>query len=56
MRKEKQMTDGRVFSGYTTAIDEERELWYKELAGEKMEWEDLAASKSTEQKKGRNVP
>lgn len=47
MRKEKQMTDGRVFSGYTTAIDEERELWYKELAGEKMEWEDLAASKST---------
>lgn len=47
MRKEKQMAGGRVFSGYTKAIDEERESWYRELAGEKMEWEDLAASKTT---------
>ena len=47
MRKEKQMTDDRVFSGYTKVIDEERESWYRELDGEKLEWEDLAASKST---------
>ena len=43
-REEKQMTDHRVFSGYTEKIDEQRKAWYEQLAGKRLEWEDLAAA------------
>ena len=46
-REEKQMTDHRVFSGYTEKIDEQRKTWYEQLAGKRLEWEDLAAARST---------
>lgn len=41
------MTDYRVFSGYTEKIDEQRKTWYEQLAGKRLEWEDLAAARST---------
>ena len=46
-REEKQMTDHRVFSGYTEKIDGQRKAWYEQLAGKRLEWEDLASAGST---------
>ena len=41
------MADSRVFSGYTQTIEDKMAKWYEGLAGEKMEWEELAAAEST---------
>ena len=41
------MEGRRVFSGYTQTIEDKMAKWYEDLAGEKMEWEELAAAEST---------
>ena len=41
------MSDSRVFSGYTETMEAERTKWYENLNNEQLEWEDLAAQKST---------
>lgn len=53
------MTDHRVFSGYTEKIDEQRKAWYEQLAGKRLEWEELASAGSTNEvlgKAGNPVP
>ena len=41
------MTDYHVFSRHTDIIIGQREAWYEQLKGERLEWEDLAAAEST---------
>lgn len=47
------MTDHRVFSGYTEKIDEQRKAWYEQLAGKRLEWEELASAGSTNEVLGK---
>lgn len=52
------MADWRIFSGNTEVIDKRRKKWYESLDGKRLEWEELAAAKSTNEvlKKVKPVP